>query len=251
YEDERTSETLVMTKNYALVTVDSPGSEIFINNDKVGVDHCEVKLEKGQYQVKCSKENYHWVVETINADPAKDIYLQMDPEPMMASLNVESKPIESLGSQVWVNDEKKEATTPGAFDLVPGEYDVSVKHKYFYDKTKHISLSPNDHNIMVFEMEALKGSPIAQSIRWKRSKWTSFTTTMLLVGAGEYYNYQGELAYDDYNRANTTSDAIRLRKDCDDLLQKRDYAYSFSVVPAAWFFYSWLKQSHYQKKATE
>jgi len=250
-EGKRTEETLIMTKQYALVTIDSPGSEIFINNKKVGFDHCEAKLVKGQYQVKCTKENFHWAVDTITADPAEDIFLFMEPEPMMVNLTVESNPDFSEGAEIWVNDKKLEESTPGVFDLLPGDYDISVKHEYFYDQSKRVSVTYSGMPSLIFKMKAVKGSPVARSIFWKRSKWTSFTSTMLLIGAGGYYNFQGDVSYDDYNNATSTSDALRFRKSTDNYLQKRDYAYSFSVVPAAWFFYSWMKQNHYQKKATE
>jgi hypothetical protein len=251
YEDERTEQTLIMTKNYTRVKVDAPGCEIFLDNEKVGDDYCELKLEKGQYQLKCTKENHHWIVETIEADPNNDLDLFMEPEPMMADLNVESKPVESVGAEIWVDEEKTDQTTPNLLALLPGEYDVSVKHKYFHEQTKHVSLNYDKPIDLKFKLKPLKGSPVARSINWKRSKWTSFTATMLLVGAGAYYNYQGDLSYDKYNDSTNTPDAVQYRKDTDDYLEKRDYAYTFSVVPAAWFFYSWLKQNHYNKKATE
>ncbi|MFC1898691.1 hypothetical protein ACFLYJ_03870, partial [Candidatus Cloacimonadota bacterium] len=189
--------------------------------------------------------------ETINADATRDYVFDLEPQPMTYDLSVESIPDESLGAEIWVNDEKLEDTTPGVFDLLIGDYNVMVKHKYFHDQNQQISLQRNNDNLLVFKMKALKNSPVGKSIFWKRSKWTSFTTTMLLLGAGGYYNYQGDVSYDEYNDATSTSDAVRLREDTDDYLQKRDYAYSFSVVPAAWFFYSWIKQNHYQKKAKE
>jgi hypothetical protein len=60
---------------------------------------------------------------------------------------------------------------------------------------------------------------------------------------------QGDAAFDDYEAATTTADAVSYRDDLEGWYDKRDLSYTVSIIPALWSVYSLVKESYYNRQS--
>jgi len=249
YDEQTTDKTLLLTRNFAKLTVTAPRSGIFLNDNFEGNGNFEEKLEKGQYTLKAIRDKHHDATQIIHIIPGNDIEVTLDPKPMLASLSVKSNPYESKGAEIWLNAKKQKETTPGVMELLVGDYNVTLKHPKFLDNTQPVTLKENDQKKLIFEMQTYEGSMLSKAHGWRTSKWISLASIVLCSGAGVYCNMLGDAAFDDYDAATTSADATAFRNDLETWYSRRDISYGVSIAPAVWFVYSWIKEAGYKKQA--
>lgn len=249
YDEQTTDKTLLLTRNFATLTVKAPEADIYIDGKLVGKGNYEEKLQKGQYSVTAKRDKHHDASQEVHIIPGNDIDITLEPKPMLASLSVQSNPYESKGAEIWLNGKKQKETTPGVMELLVGDYNVTLKHPKFLDNTQSVTLKENDQKKLVFEMQTYEGSMLSKAHGWRTSKWISLAGAVLCVGGGVYCNMQGDAAFDDYDAATTTSDAVAYRDDLESWYNYRDISYGVSIAPAVWFIYSWIKEAGYNKQA--
>ena len=248
-DEQQTEKTLLLTRNFATLKVTSPDADIYLNDEFVGKGTYQKKLEKGQYALKATKEKHHDATQNVHIIPGNDLDINLELQPMLSSLSVQSNPYESKGAEIWLNDKKQKETTPGVMELLVGDYNVTLKHPKFLDNTQTITLKENDQKKLVFEMNTYEGSMLAKKNKWRTSKWISLASTVIFSGAGVYCNMQGDASFDEYESSTTTSAAVSNRKDMESWYDKRDISYGVSIAPAVWFIYSWIKEAGYNKQA--
>jgi hypothetical protein len=248
--DEQTTEkTLLLTRNFANLTVTAPGATIQLDGQNKGSDRYEEKLPKGEYEVRAVQDKHHTASQTVHIIPGKDVRVELHPEPMLAGLSVQSNPYDSKGAEIWLNGKKQKDTTPGVMELLVGEYEVTLKHPRFLEATQQVNLKEHDQKKLVFDMQTYKGSMLSKAHSWRTSKWISLASTVLCAGAGVYCNMQGDAAFDDYEAATTTADAVSYRDDLEGWYDKRDLSYTVSIIPALWSVYSLVKESYYNRQS--
>ncbi len=249
YDEKTTDKTLLLTRNFAKLTATAPESDIYLNDEFVAKDKYENKLEKGQYTVKATRTKHHDATQNVHIIPGNDIDITLEPKPMLSCLSVQSKPYESKGAEIWLNGTKQKETTPGVMELLVGNYTVTLKHPEFLDASQQITLKEHDQKKLVFQMNTYSGSMLASANKWRTNKWISLAGTVLCVGGGVYSNMQGDAAFDDYDAATTTADAVSYRDDLEKWYHYRDISYGISIAPAVWFVYSWIKEAGYNKQS--
>ena len=249
YDEQTTDKTLLLTRNFAALKVTAPDAKIYLNNELVGTGSYQEKLVKGQYTLKATRDKHHNAEQRVHIIPGNDLNIDLEPQPMLSSLSVQSKPYESKGAEIWLNGSKQKETTPGVMELLVGDYNVTLKHPKFLDNTQTITLKENDQKKLIFEMKTYQGSMLSKAHGWRKSKWISLASAVLCVGGGFYSNMQGDAAFDDYDAATTTSDASAYRDDLKSWYDKRNISYGVSIAPAVWFVVSWVKEAGYNKQA--
>jgi len=247
YDEQTTDKTLLLTRNFATLKINAPEADIFVNDEFMGKDSYQKKLVKGQYNIKATKDKYHDATQSVHIIPGNDLNINLEPQPMLASLSVQSNPYESKGAEIWLNDSKQKETTPGVMELLVGDYNVILKHPKFLDNIQSVNLKENDQKKLIFEMNTYEGSMLAKKNKWRTSKWISLASTVLCSGAGVYCNMLGDAAFEDYDASTSTASAISNREDMENWYMRRDISYGFSIGPAVWFIYSWIKEAGYNK----
>ncbi|MBN2461221.1 MAG: PEGA domain-containing protein [Candidatus Cloacimonetes bacterium] len=251
YDEQKTEKTLLLTRNFATLTVNAPEAKIFLNNKPVSTGYYSEKLEKGTYNVRAEKDRHHPDEEDVYISPGNDRSIELNPVPMLGSLSVKSNPYDSKGAEIWLNDKKQKETTPAVLELLIGKYDVTLKHNKFLEQSKTINIEENKQQNLEFNLQTLKGSMLAKANKWKWNKWLGLAGALLIAGGGVYCNSMGDGYYDDYKASITTEDAISNRDNTEKWYNYRDYAYYVSVGPAIWFVYSWIKEAGYRGRIDE
>ena len=249
YDEQTTEKTLLLTRNFATLTVNASGANIFLNDEYVALDYYSEKLEKGNYIVRAEKDGHDPDEKEVYISSGNDRTLELKPVPMLGSLSVKSNPYESKDAEIWLNNLKQKETTPAVLELLIGNYDVTLKHSKFLDQTKSITIEKNKQKSLEFNMQTYEGSMLSQADKWKKSKWISLVSALLLAGGGVYCNSVGDGYLDDYEKSTTTADAVSNRDNFERWYNYRDYSYYISIGPVIWGIYSWAKESYNNKQA--
>jgi hypothetical protein len=126
YDAKTTNKTLLLTRNFANLSVRADGSQIYINGEHVADNTYSQKLLKGQYNVKAVKDKHKDDEQNVYIAPGNDIEIELEPTPKLASLSVQSNPYESRGAEILLNGIKQKETTPAVMELLIGRYDVTL-----------------------------------------------------------------------------------------------------------------------------
>ena len=246
-DEELTTKTILLTQNFGVLNVQSEGSDIYVNDEAVGKSSYKANLSAGNYQVEAKKDRHRSASKDVYLGVGTEEQVILEPEPIMGSLSVLSNPPKSKGAAIWVNGEKEKKTTPAVLPLLIGNYSIKVHHPDFLEQSKQVNIKEGSKEKLIFDLETYRGSMLSKRNVWKRNGWIGMGATFLVIGAGFFFNGQGDGYADDYT-SGTDTDVSDIWDDMESSYQMRDYCYYFSAVPAIYTVYSWIRTGHYSGK---
>jgi len=228
------------------ISVKADGSEIYLNDTKVGNTSFFAEILPGEYLVKAEKFKHYTDLQNINIKTGDNPTIILEPKPMLANLSIAGQPPETNGAHIFLDDRLQQEISPAVLPVLVGEYDVTLKHPKFLDTSQKVSLSEGEHKELIFEMHPYLGSQLYKYNVWKRRKWMSFAAAVTCFGAGYYCNWKGDNYYKDYQQAQSNSLAVAAWSNMETFNQYRNITYSMSIAPLAFGVYSWIKQLSYR-----
>ena len=141
--------TVTLKPNFATITlsVDAP-AEIWVNNEKKGIQSWTGPMGKGTYHIQCKMANH----ETTSL--SKEITPEMNgqtitlpvPKPIVGSLNVESNP---NFAKLYI-DGKDMGTTPKFIsEIIIGRHDIKLTKEGYSDYTETVMLAKDERKQIV------------------------------------------------------------------------------------------------------
>jgi hypothetical protein len=241
-EDDKTTEKhFTLIKNYGTLTVNSPNANIYIDNKKMGTGNISQNLTPGKYTVKATLDKHYDATKTVFIQTSDKQEITLSPEPKLGSITVMSKPLSTKGAEIFVNGKKDKKKTPAVLPLLYGNYEITLKHPKFLDMTKNISLKESEQKKIIFEMQTYEGSILAKKNFHKKQTLFGVIGSVVIAGAGAYFNVSADATYDEYADATNTDVCTEKREKYESLQSLRDVSYTVSLVPLAYSFYNFVK----------
>jgi len=245
-DEQVTDRTFVMNKNFGVLKIKANGSQILINGEKKSTDEFQGNMKPGKYDVVAKKLYHKDASKEIFVNIGREQEIELIPEPIMASVNIISEPIQTKGAKIFLNGEDK-GKTPAVIPLLIGNYTLKMTYEGYLDKNEDFTLTEGENKTLKLTMQTYEGSQKEKKDFWKKHKWYSLGAFALSAGAGGYFYMSGNSYYDDYEACTSTT------KEAEDLYDKavsadtyRDVSFSVSLAPLGYFFYSWYKESGYK-----
>lgn len=134
--------TLKSTKGAVSITSATPGTEIFINGDKVGTGSWSGSLLPDTYSIEGRLEGFYpaEIIHTVNMDDNGVVAI---PEltPMLGSANIDFEP---TGSKITI-DGKDFGVTPNIVNgLTAGNHSVTISHDGYASETLTVTIIESD-----------------------------------------------------------------------------------------------------------
>lgn len=134
--------TLKSTKGAVSITSATPGTEIFINGDKVGTGSWSGNLLPDTYSIEGRLEGFYpaEIIHTVNMDDNGVVAI---PEltPMLGSANIDFEP---TGSKITI-DGKDFGVTPNIVNgLTAGNHSVTISHDGYASETLTVTIIESD-----------------------------------------------------------------------------------------------------------
>ena len=249
-DGETAETTFVLIKNFAKLRATSKSAALYLNNEQIGKDEFSKKLLPGRYAVKAVKPKHHDAEKQVFLKAGDEEIIQLKPEPKLGSVSIISKPPDTKGARIFVDDEEQKGKpSPAVLPLLIGDYKITLKHPRYLDSSQRVSLAEREQKKLVFNMQTYTGSMLQKANRWRTQKWIGFVSGFALLGAGFYCNVTANGYYDDYQAARDIDGAVEARDNTERFDQYRNYSYYVSVAPLVYGMYSWIRQSSYQKRS--
>ncbi|MFH1009007.1 MAG: PEGA domain-containing protein [Candidatus Latescibacterota bacterium] len=249
--DGKTTETtFVLIKNFAQLRVSSKGAALYLNDKRMGKDAFSEKLLPGKYTVKAVKPKHHDAEKELFLQAGDEESIQLEPEPQLGSVSIISKPSDTRGARIFVDDQEQvDKPSPNVLPLLIGDYTITLKHPRYLDSSQRVSLAEREQKKLVFDMQTYTGSMLQKANRCRTRKWIGWVSGMALLGAGFYCDRTANGYYDDYQAAREIASAAEARENTERFEQYRDYSYYVSVAPLVYGIVSWARERHYEKKS--
>jgi len=198
---------LVVTDDFGFLKVEAQGSIIWLNNNQVGKNRYETRLIKGDYILKATKINHEDDKKLVTINAGEEIAINLEPIPYQANVIIESKPSETIGSSIFINDFLINKKSPAIIPLTLGEYKITLQKSGFIDNTRIVELKETKNYPLLFEMEKLKTDPII--LKHKRNSNIWLASTAIFSGTFIYcYSKKNKLLVE-YQNATTNAEDIR------------------------------------------
>ncbi len=150
-------EEVVLRPNFSNITFKAtPGTDIYINDEKMGTETWNGDLKAGVYSVECRKPKHKSVIEMIKIEENNDRVIELrSPVPVTGFLSVSSSP---LGARITV-DGKHCGKTPMIIDsLLIGRHKIEVSMPNYKSETATVEIRENettDYNVMLSDIAVM------------------------------------------------------------------------------------------------
>ncbi len=246
-DGEVTEKQFLLNKNFGSVIIKTlKDADIYVNGEKVGTSFYEKNMDPGKYKIVTKKDKHRDSEREIFVNIGRSQEIEVNPEPIMGSLSIFSSPLETKGSEIFLNKTNSGKKTPAVLPLLVGDYEVTLKHPDFLESTQSITLVEGENKEINFKLKTYEGSRKESRDFWNTQKWIALGSFIASIGAGSYFYAEGENLYSDYENASTVSKASSLYKDVESADNYRNISFTVSIVPLGYFFYSWYKESSYE-----
>jgi len=240
-DNEKNEKHFVLTKNFGSLTVNSENADIFVNGKKVGKGKISQNLTPGKYIIKATIDKHYDATETVFMQTGDEKEITLSPAPKLGSITILSKPMKTKGAEIFVNGKKEKKKTPAVLPLLYGNYNITLKHPDFLDMTQNISLKESEQKKIIFEMQTYEGSILAKKNFHKKQTLLGAVGSVLIAGAGVYFNISADATYDEYVSAADNDICTDKREKYESLQSLRDVTYTVSLVPLAYSIYNFVK----------
>jgi hypothetical protein len=230
--------TIILAPNVGTLIVSAPSSRIFINGENVGSDSYNAKFPPGKYVVKAERPKHYPVTKDVIITVGETSELQFTLSAMQGSISIFVNPIEAKNAEIFIDGESM-GLAPKVFTIPIGDYSVEVRVMGFLSKKNDVAVKENDNTMVHFTLLSYAGSIQQEIDKWKkRGKYSMGTAALSAVLYG-YFTYASMQAYDNYNSAETTDDAVQFK----DEVQLNDLSANIFVGAAgtAGLYWGWCK----------
>jgi len=220
------------------LVVKAPEASIFLDGKKVGSDSFERKLPPGRYVVKAEQPKHYPETKDVIISVGVTNEVKLSLSPIQGSISVFVKPIEAQNGEIFINGEIS-GRAPKVLTMSVGSYSVEVKTDGFLNQKKDIIVEENANTTVNFTLMSYGGSIQQEIDKWKkRGKYSMGAAVSSAVLYG-YFSYASGQAYDNYNSAVTTDDALGYK----DAVKVNDISANISLgaAGAAGLYWSWCK----------
>lgn len=209
-DSEKTEKILVLTKNFGLVKINAPGSDIYMNGRKIGTGAHQANLKPGKYTFRATKDRHKDVEKEIFVVIGKTTEIELKPIPIQGSVSILSDPANTKGAYIFINGRKFEKTSPAVVPLLIGDYQITLKKQNFLDLTKKITVKENANQTLKFQMQTYQGSLTQEYNKYKTMKFVWMGATIVSAGVGTYFYLASNKKYEEYKTA--TDNATELHE---------------------------------------
>ncbi len=244
-----TEETFNLFKNFGRISVNAPGCQIYLDDELIGTNSVVKDVKSGDYILRATKKDHYDDSKEISIEANESKEIQLNPLPIIASLDIRSEPYATKGATIKIDDKNWPEGTPTIIETTIGQHKVSVSYPEYITQTKKVDLQKGDYKELLFNMTLYKNSATYKWKKWRTWKWLYFTTTIVCLGTGGGCHYLGEQNYDKYTHATSSSIAAVYKDNYEKWYKYRDYSFKISIAPAVLFLYSWIKEGYYAGKA--
>jgi len=230
--------TLILSPNVGTLVVKAPNASIFLDGKKVGSGSFERKLPPGRYVVKAEQPKHYPVTKDVIITVGVTNEVELSLSPIQGSISVFVKPTEAQNGEIFVNG-KSNGRAPKVLTMPVGSYSVEVKTDGFLNQEKDIVVEENANTTVNFTLMSYGGSIQQEIDKWKKRGKYSMRAAVLSAVLYGYFSYAAGQAYDNYNSAGTTNDALGFK----DAVKANDISANISkgVVSTAVLYWSWCK----------
>lgn len=242
---QKTEIDLVMDMNVGILNVSAESSDIYVNGKNSGNGNVKLNLSAGNYTIVAKKQYYKDAQEQIYLSVGEEKSVKLNPEPILGSLSVISKPFNSKGANIYIDGQNTGKKTPSVFPYIIGDHNLLLKHSEFLDSNESFSLREGEKKEITVKMLTYAGSQKAKKDFWRTQKWVALGSSVLLAGSGLYCSSTADGYYDDYIAANSTDKAVDLYDKSSNFDLYKDISYGVSLSSLGYFFFAWYMESRY------
>jgi len=243
--------TYQLTENAGFLTIDAPGSDIYIKGQNVGRNKLNVKLSPGKINVSARKKNHYDDSKQIEIKLGENSSCKLNPLPITGKVNVSAKTLHdntlAKGLSIFCNESDSGEKTTSSLELMIGEYEISLQHSEYPEVSKKIKIEEKDNESLIFDVESYSWYR-NKANKWEKHTWIGLTTSAVLAGSGFLSNMQANDNFDKYEGTGSTSEAMDYKQKTRDFENYRDYCYYAASGAAVYTLYSWIKTAVYGKK---
>ncbi|MCF7920101.1 MAG: PEGA domain-containing protein [Candidatus Cloacimonetes bacterium] len=247
-DEQLTQKRLMLTKDFGTLKVLAPDCAIYVNGTIVGRDNYRADLKAGNYNIEAQRKSYISESRYIYLQAGAEEEITLVPEPIMGSLTIITEPAAAKNAEIWINGVRDKAVTPAVIPLLIGDYNIKVKHPQFLEKNKPVTIKEGVQEKLVFELETYKGSMLAARNSWRRQAAIGGIASLLTIGAGIYFNAQGDAYFDDYLSSTSTQSVQDNWDDMESSYNKRDLCFTISILPVTYTAYCWIRSLSFGSK---
>lgn len=244
-DNQLTEKLFKLNKNFGELAVKAENSTIYLNGEEKGINSANLNLKPGKYQVTAKRAKHKDAEKTVFVNIGRVQEVNLKPEPIQGSISVFSSPHKTKGAKIFLNGRYSNKNTPAVMPLLIGRYDITLKYPGYLDLTKSINITEGENQKLEFALKTYEGSQREKRDFWRKQKWLALGSVVATAGAGFACNYLGDGYYDDFKKADNTTDAVDNFNLTEDYYGYRDIAYSVSLAPLGYFFYAWYMENQY------
>lgn len=216
---------LIITNEYGRITVNAPDAQIWLDNKSIAKNYYLGKLKKGKYNFRATRDNYYEEQKFVILNPGDSINLKFILKPKMGNLLINSSPSETIGAQIYINNELSHFNTPANIPLLVGEYSTRIEKEGFLPYSEKLTISENE-NLQLNITLVNDLSIIALKHKKGRNIWLA--STVVSAGVGTYSTIRSNTLYEEYQNAG--SEASDIRKQIETLDIITPVAYSIAAI---------------------
>jgi len=232
---------LVVTDDFGVIIVEAENAMIWLNGKQIAESKCLMKLKKGKYALKVTKENFYPEERQIiieAGDTLRYNFFKMIPK--TGSLIITSYPNKTAGADIFINNDLNKLKTHATIPLRIGNYTVRVEKKGYIPFVDNIVVKENENTRLDAQMIIDYSISVSKH---KKRKYIWLASGLAATGVGVFAVLQSNSLYKEYQTAG--SNASELRKQ----IETYDIVYPIAFGVAALFGVGFVIESIKQSKA--
>lgn len=142
---------VVLKPNFGTLSLTAePGVDIYIDDEKKGVNSWIGNLSPGFYNIECRKDKHRSTIESVEIEEGKtkNVVLKA-PEPIIGSLSLMSKPMNAI---ITIDGKDVGVTPKNIFDLLIGTHEIQLSKSGYKTESKTIEIKENENTECCIEL---------------------------------------------------------------------------------------------------
>ena len=245
-------DTIIMNEYSGSVIIDAPNSLIYIDNNYFGKDKIVAKLTPGLHIISARRDYHYNDDKQVDIKLDEKISIQLEPKPKTGFLTVTAKEIhdhkKAEGLKIFVDNKDTKEITQSTLELPAGEHFITLRDPDYTTISQKVTIKEKQNVYANFDVESYSWYR-NKAKSWRTNGWIGTLSTILFTGTGILMNTQANNAYDDYNSATTSEDALDLRDKTEQYENYRNICYGSASVTCIYAIISWIVSGNYNSKA--
>ena len=214
---------LILSDDYGILSVEANDAFIWLDNNQIGKNIVNLKLKKGKYIIKATRENYYKEERFVILDAGDSLNYSLKLKPKMGNLIINSFPTETMGAEIFINNILNKQKTHASIPLQIGEYSIRLEKKDFLHFVDKVKIEENENYQLNAEM---KIDPSIIALKHKKRKNAWLISSIISAGVGTFSLLQSNKLYNDYQNAGSNATDLRKESEMYDVIYPIAYAVS-------------------------